>query len=225
MFHKGKPVPSSDISNALESLIQFLLKQGNCTILSGHNIKSFDCHVLLHAIEACGKMESFKSCVAGFVDTKLLFRSQFPGLSSYAQQDLLTSFIKSDYPAHDALQDVIYLQTLVCSVDVCDESRRKAAFSVSSAIYSHDSLKFSSLNLPLLQGLIDSKIITMSMGKKMATSDLNYAILKLAYCRAEEEGVRQVLSEECGGKPRVTRSTKIIHALAEHFKSTLSNAS
>ena len=80
-------------------------------------------------------MESFKSCVAGFEDTKPLFRSQFPGLSSYAQQDLVTSFIKSDYPAHDALQDVIYLQTLVCSVDVCDESRRKAAFPASSAIY------------------------------------------------------------------------------------------
>lgn len=95
----------------------------------------------------------------------------------------------------------------------------------SSAIYSHDSLKFSSLNLPSLQGLIDSKIITKSMVKKMATSDLNYAALKLAYCRAEEEGGRHVLSEECGGKPRVTRSTKIIHALAEHFKSTLSNES
>ena len=165
---KGKPVPSSNIFNALESLIQFLLKQGNCTILSGKNIKSFDCHVLLHAIEACGKMESFKFCVAGFVDTctKLLFHSQFPGLSSYAQQDLVTSFVKTDYPAHDALQDVIYLQTFVCSVDVCDESRRKAAFSVSSAIYSHVSLKFSSLNLPSLQGLIDSKILTKSMGKK-----------------------------------------------------------
>ena len=48
----------------------------------------------------------------------------------------------------------------------------------------------------------------------MATSDLNYAALKLAYCRPEEEGMRQILSEECGGKPRVTRSIKIIHALA-----------
>ena len=57
----------------------------------------------------------------------------------------------------------------------------------------------------------------------MANIDLNYAALKMAYCRAEEVGVRQVLSEESGGKPRVARSTKIIHALAGHFKSSFSN--
>ncbi|XP_062596747.1 uncharacterized protein LOC134258225 [Saccostrea cucullata] len=225
MFHRGKPVQSSNISDALESFMQFISKQGNGTILCGHNIKSFDCHVLFHALEASGKLEDFETIVPGFFDTKLLFQSQFPGLPSYTQQALVASFLECEYPAHDALQDVIYLQRLVSSIEICEENKRKASISVSSAIFSHQSLKVLAANLPSLQGLVSDKIITMSMGKKIATSDLNYAALKLAFHRGGEEGIRQVFSEECGGGPRVTKSSKIIHAVAEHFGNTFASES
>lgn len=59
------------------------------------------------------------------------------------------------------------------------------------------------------------------MGRKIAASDVNYAVLKLACSRGGEEGIRQVLSEECGSGPRVTNSSKIIHSIAEHFRNTL----
>lgn len=106
MFHRGIPVHSSNLSFALESLVEFISRQGKCAVLSGHNIKSYDCHVLFNALEAVGKIDTFKDRVAGFVDTKLLFRSQFPGLSSYTQQDLVSSLLHCDYAAHDALQDL-----------------------------------------------------------------------------------------------------------------------
>lgn len=58
------------------------------------------------------------------------------------------------------------------------------------------------------------------MSRKIATSDLNYSALKLAFSTGEEEGIRQVLSEERGSRPRVTKSSKIMHSIAEHFRNT-----
>lgn len=220
MFHRGKPVHSSNLSSALESFVEFISRQGKCAILSGHNIKSYDCHVLFNALEAVGKMDTFKDHVAGFVDTKLLFRSQFPGLPSYSQQALVSSFLHCDYAAHDALQDVVFLQRLVRLVNFDEHNRLKASFSLPCATFSHESLRVTAHNLPSLQGLVNEKIITKCMGTKIAASDLNYAALKLAFSRGEEEGIRQVLSEECGSRPRVTKSSKIIHSIAEHFRST-----
>lgn len=53
------------------------------------------------------------------------------------------------------------------------------------------------------------------MDRKIAASGLNYAVLKLAFGRGKKEGIQQVLSKECGSGPRVTKSSKIIHSIAE----------
>lgn len=113
MFHRGKPVHSSNLFFALESFFGFISRQEKCAILSGHNIKSYHCYVLFNALEAFGKIDTFKDHAAGFVDTKLLFMSQFQGLPSYTQQALVSSFLHCDNAAHDALQDVMFLQRLV----------------------------------------------------------------------------------------------------------------
>lgn len=125
MSHRGIPVNSSNLSFALESFVEFISRKGKCAVLSGHNIKSYDCHVLFNALEAVGKTDTFKDHVAGIVDTKHLFRSQFPGLSSYTQQALVSSFLHCDYAAHDALQDVTFLQRLVRLVDFDEHNRLK----------------------------------------------------------------------------------------------------
>lgn len=85
MFHRGIPVHSSNLSFALGSFVEFISRQGKFAVLSGHYIQSYDCHVLFNDLKAVGKMNTFKDHVARFVDTKLLFRSQFPGLPSYSQ--------------------------------------------------------------------------------------------------------------------------------------------
>nr|XP_034328683.1 uncharacterized protein LOC105337269 isoform X1 [Crassostrea gigas] len=223
MFHRGKSVHSSNLSFALESFVEFISRQGKCAILSGHNIKSYDCHVLFNALEAVGKMDTFKDHVAGFIDTKLLFRSQFPGLPSYSQQALVSSFLHCDYAAHDALQDVVFLRKLVRLVNFDEHYKLKASFSLPCATFSHESLRERAHNLPSLQGLVNEKIITINMGRKIAASDLNYAALKLAFSRGEEEGIQKVLSEECGSRPRVTKSSEIIHSIAEHFRKAIQN--
>ena len=78
--------------------------------------------------------------------------------------------------------------------------------------------------MPSLQDMVDNNVISIGMARKMASSNLNKSALQLAYSRGQDEGIRQVFSEECGKGPRVTRSAKIITAvsnyISEHINET-----
>ena len=51
----------------------------------------FDKHLLLmNALEATGKTIEFLQCTYGFLDTKILFKTAMPRLSSYAHPYLVT---------------------------------------------------------------------------------------------------------------------------------------
>ena len=52
LFHHGSKVDALSVSAALDSLFRFLEKFNN-VVLVGHNIKTFDCPVLLQALESC----------------------------------------------------------------------------------------------------------------------------------------------------------------------------
>lgn len=220
MHHNGKFVESTNISSALDAFIDFFSKIGSGICLYGHNIKSFDCHVLFNALEAVGKIEKFNNSVSGFLDTKLLFRSQHPGLSSYSQQSLVSHFLQQEYSAHNAMDDVRILHKLFTTHKIKEESRKTAFFSLAYALFCHESLNVAATNLPSLQILVNANILSKTMCKKMATSNLNYAALKLAHSRGEEEGLQKILSESCGKGPRVTKSSKIIAAISQYFKNS-----
>ena len=102
MFHHGKPVESIPISKALDGLMNFIT--GENVYLAGHNIKTFDCHILFNALKLNERVDEFKTKVDGFIDTKLLFKQLKPGLESYSQVNLV------NYSAHDAPEDVVHLQ-------------------------------------------------------------------------------------------------------------------
>ncbi|XP_033758265.1 uncharacterized protein LOC117340610 [Pecten maximus] len=185
LFYKGHPVNSVSISVAIQHFITYLKKQTPPVFLVGHNIKIFDCPLLLNALETVGKTDEFLECVSGFLDTKLLFKIGMPGLSSYSQPNLFKLITKSNYEAHDAVQDVISLQKLVreSKLEISDESYANATFSVDSAKESHGYAKRVRVNLPSLKGLVGRKISSGAMARKAAGSGLNYSCLKLAYTR------------------------------------------
>ncbi|XP_033762241.1 transcription intermediary factor 1-beta-like [Pecten maximus] len=125
-----------------------------------------------------------------------------PGLSSYSQPNLFKLITKSNYKAHDAVQDVISLQKLVreSKLEISDESYANATFSVDSAKESHGYAKRVRVNLPSLKGLVGRKILSGAMARKAAGSGLNYSCLKLAYTRNGVDGIRNVFGEKCGMK-------------------------
>lgn len=99
----------------MDSLLTFLEQFGKKQILFGHNIQSFDCPVLMHALQACNKVSEFTEVVDGFVDTLKLFNFVKPGLSSYRQENLCECLSGIVYTANNAIGDVFALKTLVQS--------------------------------------------------------------------------------------------------------------
>lgn len=62
LYHNERKVNAISISSALESFLSFIEKQA-CVILVGHNIKSFDVHVLFHALDSCSLLDRMAHCV------------------------------------------------------------------------------------------------------------------------------------------------------------------
>ncbi|KAL8608206.1 hypothetical protein ACOMHN_016661 [Nucella lapillus] len=112
LYHHGAPVPFLTIRPALEGFITFL-EQGKPVVLLGHNIKLFDCPILLNALQCCNLVERFQAAVYGCVDTLPLFREINPGLKNHNQAALYKHYIGLQFPAHDARDDVRALQKIV----------------------------------------------------------------------------------------------------------------
>ena len=194
-------------------------KQTAPVFLSGHNIKVFDCPLLMNALEATGKVTEFLQCTSGFLDTRILFKTAMPGLSSYAQPYLVTHVTGLEYGAHNAVEDVYSLQNLLkkSDINVSQSANKCATFSVDFVKLSHENSKRVRKNLPSLKPLVSRKVLSASMARKAAGSDLNYSSIKLAYTRNGRDGVKHIFCEPCGIGARVTKSEKIIQAVAGYF--------
>ena len=56
MYYHNTPEEALDIKNALTVFFKFV-KSSNKILLVGHNMKVFDCHVLLNAVKGCEMLE------------------------------------------------------------------------------------------------------------------------------------------------------------------------
>lgn len=73
VFHcKGQPVASVTSSEALVAFMDFLSQFPQPPILLGHNIKTFDGHVLYHHLQSNNMCSEFNRYISGFADTKLM---------------------------------------------------------------------------------------------------------------------------------------------------------
>lgn len=167
-------------------LTDFFLEQfGKKLILFGHNIQSFDCPVLMHALQACNKVSEFTEVVDGFVDTLKLFNFVKPGLSSYRQENLCECLSGIVYTAHNAIGDVSALKTLVqsyfTSIELDKPDIQRCSVTVQSVIASYLYSFQIRLNLPSLQPLVARKITSQGIARKIAGSGLQYTHLQTAF--------------------------------------------
>lgn len=224
MYCHGVEVKAVKLSAAVDALLNFFMKFQSKVVLIGHNIKSFDCHLLLNALESCSKTDAFLHCIAGFVDTKLLFKIFKPNLKSFSQKSLFEQFVFSNYNAHDALEDVLALRTLVQTVDIDVASAQflSASFTFSNALGNYLYCLQIQQNLPSLEHLVEERVISKNMAKKIAGSGLNLKFLLLAYSRNPSEGILNLFSEPIvSNRVRVTKSQKVIASLNKYFASNV----
>ncbi|XP_054476680.1 protein PML-like [Anoplopoma fimbria] len=106
-------VLTNSLREVLVSFIAFLRMLGRPLVL-GHNIRRFDCRLLVRALDELDLRVEFESAVSGYIDTLPLSRELLKdsGIQSFRQTNLVAELLGVDYKAHDALEDVRALQAL-----------------------------------------------------------------------------------------------------------------
>lgn len=185
MFHDGEEVDAVHLVAAVDALLNFFTKFQTKVVLVGHNVKSFDCHIFLNSLQNCGKTQEIGNCVAGFVDTKQLFKVFDSNVGSFSLENLYKHYVCEPYKAHDALEDVLALQNLVTSVgvDLSDPKYLSSSFTFSNAVDSHSYSLEIRKNLPSLEHLISGKIVSRHIANRIAGSGLCFSFLQLVYNR------------------------------------------
>lgn len=209
---------TKNAKEALKNVIEWLKAKEGPVVLFAHNAKSFDCKRIIYSLKKCDLMSSYQSCVVGFVDTLILFKTILPQREKYSQESLVADLLGTSYRAHDSLEDVRTLQQLVSYKEVNDKVTMESSFTINYAINSTTYCLNEAVNVHSLQPLITSKVISKGMGDKIAGSGLMLNHLKLSFIQGRKEGLRSVLAERINGKPRVTISSRIIMALVNHLK-------
>lgn len=222
MFHDDKEVDAVHLVAAIDALLNFFTKFQSKVVLVGHNVKSFDCHIFLNSLQNCGKTQEIGNCVAGFVDTKQLFKVFDSKVGSFSLENLYKRYVCEPYKAHDALEDVLALQKLVTSVgvDLSDPKYLSSSFTFSNAVDSHSYILEVRKNLPSLEHLISEKIVSRHIAKRIAGSGLCFMFLQLVYNRDSKDGIYNLFSENVKKAPRVTKSLKICSSLNKYFSSS-----
>lgn len=210
----GVEVQSCSKFEALSEFIKFLQLQPGQIILAGHNSFRFDAPRLIKALEDVQLFDSFCSCVVGFVDTLILFRSKWPNMTNYKQETLVLSLLHVNYNAHDALQDVVYLQKLltVSHLDV------QELYMNSKAPSWFKSRETEREKAGELHHQIGNDYVSKLTCIKIIESGLTYDHLVLAYARGGSKGLELLCKEKNeNGVPRVTENGSVIKRLAKHF--------
>lgn len=225
MYHHHQEVTGTTISTAVDNLLSYFDTFQKKIVLVGHNIKSFDCHVLLNTLMSIDKVQMFSDKVDGFLDTLKLFKKTHPGLVSYKQEYLCQFLGEMNYESHNALADVRSLQLLVEKLDVqfekCD--LKSVCFTFEHAVKSCEYSRQMKCNLPSFQHLVQQNVISCMIARRMAGSGLCFDHLIQTFRKHSVEGVVSLLQEQCGASVRVTKSKKIIDRII-NFLTNLSES-
>ena len=224
LFHHRVEVPAVSIKEALQGLFEFLSSMEK-KIIYGHNIRAYDCHILLNALNVCQMSDMLSTHCDGFVDTLKLFKSFKPGLQSYTQRSLYESLLNKSYTAHDAVEDVKALEELVSVSNITSVYKEKASFSVEYALESYLQSSNVRKNSATFNTMLQEKVISSATVKKLAGSGLRFTHLQLAFERNGNDGISNLLTElNASGYPRVTKSKKIITAITDFLSRRLSES-
>ncbi len=173
--------------------------------------------MLLHAVHNSGKMLEFQQNCCGFLDTYKMLKELIPNMKSYKQENLVKDVIGESYMAHGALQDVLALQKLVNFVALDQNIVNKYSFSYDRAVLAYNVSRNVASNIKSFQTMIDKKCISQGVARKVAGSGLQLKHLSTVSKRNGLSGLRSLLSEVTNGQIRVTKSEKIICAIASYL--------
>ena len=198
------------VEEALHNLITFLKEISTSVILVAHNGFKFDFPMLLNELERSKLLTEFNTLIVRFADTLPVFRKALPdrvkSKLKFNQESLVSDFLgtENNVGAHNVIQDVKLLKQLINKIDVVAEWKKnvKTVDNIinGKAIQDQNTreIKNRKVDLSLLNDSISKKMIN-----KLAEAGITLEILRKAISDNAKDGLRMLLGEDVGGKPRV----------------------
>ena len=209
------------------------------TILIRHNSQVFDNPTLLRqgGDQLCEKL----SCLnVFFSDTlpvmKNLVKRKHPSLVlsdgstvKLNQQSIYQTLFHESFPAHDAMEDVRALRRIVFDsrLNISDDMLTE---NMSTTQYAENDMKYFDRRYELLQTFRGTLYhptngefpIKQEIAEKIAGSGISYQDLKNVFEKFGAKGLVGVLSlppsSATSKAPRVTKTTRVLAKIVEHFK-------
>ncbi|CAC5378942.1 unnamed protein product [Mytilus coruscus] len=138
-------------------------------------------------------------------------------LKSHKQEQLAQTILKSTYNAHTASDDVKILQKLVNASEASHEEVIAHPFCTESCIELCKHSKLSAIRYNPLKQLLQDKIVSSVLLKRIADSGLDLNQLLLAYTRDPEKGIQSVLSEKRHDGQVKSNSTQVYREENKRF--------
>ena len=148
--------------------------------------------------------ELFLSTVTGFCDTYSPFMEIVPSQKSYSQNSLVDNLIGSKYQAHNSLSDEIALQALLTHFNMSANVMLHRSFSMTWLVEHVKYLKDRNCLMLTLAPMLEIKIVSKGIAKKISGSGLTYHHLASAFARKGKDGLVSLLAEkDINGKARM----------------------
>ncbi|KAK0075914.1 hypothetical protein PV326_011190, partial [Microctonus aethiopoides] len=222
LYYKCNLLISHSKLDAAKSFLQFLESINNTIILIAHNCFKFDCPALLDFLRNEGLLNEFSKLVAGFADSlpllKLKLKNKRGAKASYRQEVLAEEFLDSHLlsNAHNAANDVDVLQKLVehNNIDIKIKDIMENFKSVHEIMMEKaEKIKCNEIQKSLQFLLVDKNKkydggLSIHMIKKMAVTGITFENLRQCFESNGPKGIRILLAQDVGGKPRITKKSK-----------------
>ena len=206
IYHRNKLVTAAvPTATALGMFVQFVESLDGQKVLIGHNSARFDIPILTRLLVKHGLLPRLNACVSAGLDTlplcKLLYKKKDVG--DYKQVTIYKKLFNSNYSdAHNALADVLALERIYVE-------GIKGKLDIKNHVFS--------VNSSLLRRKLGDLPCSDTTARKLANTGIGKHHLKIAYDRDNENGIRNVLSEQIGNVPRVSKNAAVIRGLVNYF--------
>ena len=152
----------------------------------------------------------------GYIDTLPLFRFLYPNEKSHTQSKIFEIVIGGVFNAHNALDDVKALAQILRKLNIKSCTLLAHSFTAGSANTYYHYAREKKKREATLNHLVQAKVLSKGMASKAAQTGLCFEHFQVAFKRNGEEGIRALFVEENSGKPRVSKSNKVIKSVSTY---------
>lgn len=219
LYLQNNKLPVVSRREAWNGVVNFLENLQKPVILVGHNI-NFDIRFAMKELQDFNMLSNFINVVHGTVDTLKVLKNILPGRASYKQTAIAEELSAADTltNAHNAIGDVRTLRNIVVRL-LLESTIAQYCVSLADQIIKKKRNEASKQVASTL-GIFKGQISAIMIGK-IAAANLKLEEIRRVYCNGGEDSLYILFSENCNGRPRVTKCRKVAGKVAQILENCL----